>query len=190
MTQSLQPSYSPTRLAFRRLSQNRLAMLGLSLLLAVIIFVATGTVWVDTDPSETRIWIGARGPGFQHPFCRSETHFQKGRRPNLESELLGNALLEYDVKPIERVEYRVVIRRQKVSTIAWGGEQQTVLDLSLLDSPVRESLIGGEWGRVLPPVKIEVGRPAPEGLLVRGQRVVRFLDGNELADQKLSRYHC
>ncbi len=172
MTPSLKRSYSPTRLAFRRLSQNRLAMLGLVLLLAVIIFVVTGTVWVDTDPSETRIWIGTRGPGFKHPFCRSETHFQKGEEPNLEPVLLGNDLLAYDVKRIERVEYRVVIRRQKVASIARGGEPQSVLDLSSLASPARESLMGDEWGRVLPPVKIKVGHPAPEGLLAKGQRVL------------------
>jgi oligopeptide transport system permease protein len=147
-------------------------MFGLVLLLAVITFVLTGTIWVDTDPSETRIWIGAQGPGFEHPFCRSETHFNKGERPNLEPSLLGHKLLTYDVKRIERIEYRVVIRRKKVATIARGGEPLISLDLAVLAVPARESLMGYEWGRVLPAVKIEVGQPAPEGLLEKGQRVL------------------
>ena len=88
MKRGLQHSYSPTRIALGRLRHNRLAMAGLVLLLAVITFVLTGTIWVDTDPSETRIWIGAQGPGFEHPFCRSETHFNKGEQPNLEPSLL------------------------------------------------------------------------------------------------------
>ncbi len=174
-----QRSYSPTQLAFRRLLRHRLAMVGLALLLLVVGFVLFGPILVDTDPSETRIWIEARPPGYTHPLCSSEMRFSVGESPRIPEALRDCTSLVFDMQDRHKVQLRVNLRRGVVDTITRNGRHIDAIDLSKIDERIYEELKGGASGRELQNVEIRKGEAPPEGLISDRVLVASWLERGE-----------
>lgn len=163
---------APWRLVVYRLRRHRLAMVGLGLLLFMCLFVLAGGCLVDTPVEETRLWIGARSPGFSHPHCQAEMIFEVGQPVLLEGKPARCERLVYECRPVVVREVRLVLRRGKIQSISEGATALDELDLSELDGDVFERLEGNQDGRHLPKVRLVTGERPPEGVFAEGQRVL------------------
>jgi oligopeptide transport system permease protein len=172
MSQSTKKSYSPTGLAFRRLVKNKLAMLGVVLLIFVGAFVLFGNLVVDTTDVEARSWVTKKGLGFTHPHCPSELLLEVGRRPVLEESLLDAKLMEFSIREEHRREVRVVLKRKKIFSIGEGAVYTDSLDLSGIESGVVAVDQEGRKLRDLPRVILKKGEAPPEGFFKDRKRVV------------------
>ena len=190
----VQKSFSPTRLAFMRLLKHRLALFGLFLVFAVSATVIIVPVFYGESPKHTRIWLGAKSPGFTHPDCLSRNIFIKGKEAETSPSLYGAKEIIYQTKSFSRQEIRVTTRRGKVNTIMFteGARHVEELDSSTLQGELFRSNDDGT-----PDVKLEQvfvlrkNSAPPEKLFKEGSRVLMMLlieeDDDVTAKQRHSR---
>jgi oligopeptide transport system permease protein len=174
----VQKSYSPTRLAFMRLLRHRLALFGLFLVFAVSAAVVIVPVFYGGSPNLTRVWLGAKSPGFTHPDCLSKNIFIKGKEAETSPSLAGAKELIYQTKNFSRQEIRVTTRRGKVNTIMFtdGASHIEELDCSTLKGELFRSNDDGTPGVKLDQVfTLKKNTAPPEGLFEEGSRVLMML---------------
>jgi len=174
----VQKSYSPTRLAFMRLLKHRLALFGLFLVFAVSATVIIVPVFYGESPKLTRVWLGAKSPGFTHPDCLSKNIFIKGKEAETSPSLAGAKELIYQTKNISRQEIRVTTRRGKVNTIMFtdGARHIEELECSTLKGELFRSNDDGTPGAKLDQVfTLKKNTAPPEGLFEEGSRVLMML---------------
>ncbi len=174
-----QKSFSQTRLAFMRLLRQRLALFGLFLVVAVSATVIIVPVFYDESPQLTRVWLGAKSPGFSHPDCLTNNIFTKGEKAETSSSLFGAKELIYETKNFSRQEIRVTTRRGKINTIMFtdGARHVEELDTSTLKGKLYRSNDDGTPGAKLEQVYTLKKNAAPqEGLFEKGSpRVLMML---------------
>ena len=173
-----QKSFSPTRLAFMRLLKHRLALFGLFLVCAVSATVIIVPVFYGESPKLTRVWLGAKSPGFTHPDCLSKNIFIKGKEAEISPSLSGTKELIYGTKSISRQEIRVTTRRGKVNTIMFteGARHIEELDSSTFKGDLFRSNDDGTPGVKLEQVfTLKKNTAPPEGLFEEGSRVLMML---------------
>ncbi len=171
-------SYSPTRLAFMRLLKHRLALFGLFLVAAVSLAVVIVPVFYDDSPKLTRVWLGAKSPGFTHPDCLSKNIFIVGEEAETSPSLSAAEKLIYQTKNFSRQEIRITTRRGKVSTIMFtdGARHIEKLDASTLNGDLFRSNGDGTAGIRLEQVFVLKKNAAPpDGLFEEGSRVLMML---------------
>mgnify|MGYP006422601311 FL=1 len=171
-------SFSPTRLAFMRLLRHRLALVGLFLVVSVSAGVVIVPLFYGGSPKLTRVWLGARSPGFSHPDCLSKNIFIVGEEAETSSSLSSAKELVYQTKYISSQEIRVTIRRGKVNTIMFtdGARHVEELDSSTLKGELFRSNNDGTPGAVLEQVfALKKNNLPPEGLFEEGSRVLMML---------------
>ena len=141
-------SYSPTRLAFMRLLRHRLALFGLFLVVAVSAAVVIVPVFYGGSPKLTRVWLGAKSPGFTHPDCLSKNIFIVGTEAETSPSLSDAEELIYQTKNFSRQEIRITTRRGKVNTIMFtdGARHIEELDTSTLKGDLFRSNDDGTPG--------------------------------------------
>ncbi len=170
-----QKSFSPTHLAFMRLLKHRLALFGLFLVFAVSATAIIVPVFYSESPKLTRVWLGAKPPGFTHPDCLSKNIFIKAKEAETSSSLSGAKEIVYETKNYSRQEIRVTTRRGKVNTIMFteGARHIEELDTSTLKG---ELFLVNDSGS--PGVKLDrtftlrKKTVPPEGLFKEGSRVL------------------
>ncbi|MDT8389420.1 MAG: ABC transporter permease [Lentisphaeria bacterium] len=163
---------APWRLVICRLRRHRLAMAGLGLLVFMCLFVLAGGCLVDTRAEQTRLWVGARPPGFSHPHCQAEMIFEVGGVAPLAGKPARCERLVYECRPVVWREFRIVTRRGEIQSITEGATSLDELDLSTLAGDVFERLEGNVDGRRLPKVKLVRGERPADGMFADGQRVL------------------
>ncbi len=177
-TKLVQKSYSPTRLAFMRLLRHRLALVGLFLVVSVSAGVVIVPVFHGGSPKLTRVWLGAKPPGFTHPDCLSKNIFVIGKEAETSPSLSATDELIYQTKNLSMQEIRVTTRRGKVNTIMFtdGARHIEELDTSTLKG---ELFCSNDDGT--PDVRLEqkfvlkkTAAP-PDGLFKEGSRVLMML---------------
>ncbi|HJO55401.1 MAG TPA: hypothetical protein QF423_01875, partial [Candidatus Scalindua sp.] len=141
-------SYSPTRLAFMRLLRHHLALFGLFLVVAVSLAVVIVPFFYGDSPKLTRVWLGARSPGFTHPDCLSKNIFIIGEEVETSPSLSDTEKLIYQTKNFSRQEIRITTRRGKVNTIMLtdGARHIEELDTSTLKGDLFRSNDDGTAG--------------------------------------------
>ena len=171
-------SFSPTRLAFMRLLRHRLALVGLFLVVSVSAGVVIVPLFYGGSPKLTRVWLGARSPGFSHPDCLSKNIFIVGEEAETSPSLSSAKELVYQTKYISSQEIRVTIRRGKVNTIMFtdGARHVEELDSSTLKGELFRSNNDGTQGAILEQVfALKKNSLPPEGLFEEGSRVLMML---------------
>jgi oligopeptide transport system permease protein len=171
-------SYSPTHLAFMRLLRHRLALFGLFLVIAVSAGVVIVPVFHGGSPKLTRVWLGAKSPGYTHPDCLSKNIFIVGKEAETSPSLSGAEELIYQTRKLSRQEIRVTTRRGKVNTIMFtdGARQIEELDTSTLKGELFRSNDNGTAGiRLEQAFVLKKNAAPPEGLFDEGSRVLMML---------------
>ena len=174
----VQKSFSPTRLAFMRLLRHRLALFGLFLVIAVSAAVVIVPVFYGGSPKLTRVWLGAKSPGFTHPDCLSKNILIKGEEAETSPSLSDARELIYQTKSFSRQEIRVTTRRGKVNTIMFteGAHHIEELDTSTLKGELFRSNDDGTPGVKLGQAfALKKNTAPPEGLFEEGSRVLMML---------------
>lgn len=161
---------SPTRLAFRRMRRHGLGMLGLGLVGLMTAAVILVPAISHHDAETTRPWLGARPPLFSHPDCAVENSFTVGQPAETSPRAARLETLVLDVEETITVDYRVVLRHGRVHSIQQNATSLTELDLS--SHTAHELQADRTLGPELPPVRLQVGSPLPDGLIPSGQRVL------------------
>jgi ABC-type dipeptide/oligopeptide/nickel transport system permease subunit len=173
-----QKSFSPTRLAFMRLLRHRLALVGLFLVVAVSATVVIVPVFYGGSPKLTRVWLGAKSPGFTHPDCLSKNIFIIGKEVETSPTLSATMELIYQTKNFSRQEIRVTTRRGRVNTIMFtdGARHVGKLDTSTLKGELFRSNDDGTSGVRLEQVfTLKKNSAPPEGLFKEDSRVFMML---------------
>ena len=171
-------SYSPTRLAFMRLLRHRLALFGLFLVVAVSMAVVIVPVFYGGSPKLTRVWLGAKSPGFTHPDCLSRNIFIVGTEAETSPSLSGAEELIYQTKSFSKEEIRITTRRGKVNTIMFtdGARHIEELDTSTLKGDLFRSNDDGTPGvRLEQSFVLKKNSAPPGGLFDEGSRVLMML---------------
>ncbi|MBT3880347.1 MAG: ABC transporter permease [Candidatus Scalindua sp.] len=171
----VQKSFSPTHLAFMRLLKHRLALFGLFLVFTVSATVIIVPVFYRESPKLTRVWLGAKSPGFTHPDCLSKNIFIKGKYAETSFSLSGAKEIVYETKNYSRQEIRVTTQRGKVNTIMFteGARHVEELDTSTLKGELFLVNDGGSPGAKLDQIfTLRKKTVPPEGLFKEGSRVL------------------
>ena len=171
-------SYSPTRLAFMRLLRHHLALFGLFLVVAVSAAVVVVPFFYGGSPKLTRVWLGAKSPGFTHPDCLSKNIFIVGTEAETSPSLSDAEELIYQTKSFSRQEIRITTRRGKVNTIMFtdGARHIEELDTSTLKGDLFRSNDDGTPGKKLDQAFVLKKNSAPPGgLFDEGSRVLMML---------------
>ncbi len=175
-------SFSPTRLAFMRLLRHRLALVGLFLVVAVSAGVVIVPLFYGGSPKLTRVWLGARSPGFSHPDCLSKNIFIVGEEAETSPSLSGSKEIVYETRNLSSQEIRVTTRRGKVNTIMFtdGARHIEELDSSKLEGELFRSNDDGTPGVRLEQVfNLKKNSTPPGDLFEAGSRVLMMLLVNE-----------
>ena len=171
-------SFSPTRLAFMRLLRHRLALVGLFLVVAVSAGVVIVPLFYGGSPKLTRVWLGARSPGFSHPNCLSKNIFIVGEEVETSPSLSGSKEMVYETRNLSSQEIRVTTRRGKVNTIMFtdGARHIEELDSSKLEGELFRSNDDGTPGARLEQVfNLKKNSTPPGDLFEAGSRVLMML---------------
>ncbi len=171
-------SFSPTRLAFMRLLRHRLALVGLFLVVAVSAGVVIVPLFYGGSPKLTRVWLGARSPGFSHPNCLSKNIFIVGEEAETSPSLSGSKEIVYETRNLSSQEIRVTTRRGKVNTIMFtdGARHIEELDSSKLEGELFRSNDDGTPGVRLEQVfNLKKNSTPPGDLFEAGSRVLMML---------------
>ena len=171
-------SFSPTRLAFMRLLRHRLALVGLFLVVAVSAGVVIVPLFYGGSPKLTRVWLGARSPGFSHPDCLSKNIFIVGEEVETSPSLSGSKEMVYETRNLSSQEIRVTTRRGKVNTIMFtdGARHIEELDSSKLEGELFRSNDDGTPGVRLEQVfNLKKNSTPPGDLFEAGSRVLMML---------------
>jgi oligopeptide transport system permease protein len=174
----IRKSFSPTRLAFMRLLRHRLALVGLFLVVAVSAGVVIVPLFYGGSPKLTRVWLGARSPGFSHPDCLSKNIFIVGEEAETSLSLSGSKEIVYETRNLSSQEIRVTTRRGKVNTIMFtdGASHIEELDSSILEGELFRSNDDGTPGVRLEQVfNLKKNSTPPGNLFEAGSRVLMML---------------
>ena len=174
----IRKSFSPTRLAFMRLLRHRLALVGLFLVVAVSAGVVIVPLFYGGSPKLTRVWLGARSPGFSHPNCLSKNIFIVGEEVETSPSLSGSKEMVYETRNLSSQEIRVTTRRGKVNTIMFtdGARHIEELDSSKLEGELFRSNDDGTPGVRLEQVfNLKKNSTPPGDLFEAGSRVLMML---------------
>ncbi|MBL7114523.1 MAG: ABC transporter permease [Kiritimatiellae bacterium] len=163
---------SPFRLALGRLRRHKLGMLGMVLVLLMVLGVLLVPEISHMSPNETRPWIGTQAPLNQHPDCAVENVFTVGTAPETSRRPAHRSHLIYQVQDQTPEEFRIVVRRGRVHSIAIGAQHLDTLNLIERGGLAFEINPGGIAGRTITPTVIKTGAPPPEGLMREGARVL------------------
>jgi len=177
-TDKVHKSYSPTHLAFMRLLRHRLALFGLFIVVAVSLAVVIVPFFYGGSPKLTRVWLGARSPGFTHPDCLSKNIFIVGNEAETSPSLSLSEKIIYQTKNLSRQEIRITTRRGKVNTIMYtdGARHIEELDTSTLKGELFRSNDDGTPGVRLEQAFVLKKNAAPPGdLFEEGSRVLMML---------------
>jgi oligopeptide transport system permease protein len=147
-------------------------MLGLFVTAAVTASVIAVPLFSRLDPADSRPWIGARPPLYEHPDCAVENSFTVGEPPGNVPAAQGARLLEYLVRESRAHTYRVSMRRGVIHAVQKGAVDLEELDLAAVPAEVREINVDGTAGRLLPRARLVRGEKPPPGLFEEGSRVV------------------
>ncbi len=173
-----QKSFSPTRLAFMRLLKHRLALFGLFLVVAVSVTVVIAPLFCGVQPKLTRVWLGAKSPGFTHPDCLSKNIFIIGEVAETSPSLSGAKELIYQTRNISRQEIRVTTRRGKINSIMFteGARHLDELNSSTLEGGLFRSNDDGSPGvRLEQAFELKKNSDPPGGLFEKDSRVLLML---------------
>jgi oligopeptide transport system permease protein len=135
-------------------------------------------VFYGGSPKLTRVWLGAKSPGFTHPDCLSKNIFIKGKEAETSPSLSGTKKLLYETKSFSRQEIRVTTRRGRVNTIMFtdGARHVEELDTSTLRGDLFRSNDDGTSGVRLEQVfTLKKNSAPPVGLFKEGSRVLMML---------------
>ncbi len=123
---------APWREALYRILHNRLAMIGLLLVLVVLLPVLLAPWFTPYDPSYQHWWIGAQPPGYAHPHVLGETRLRIGEMPGVPEAARDASRLTILAREARRDEFRIVLRRNRISQLQQtrGALHLDELDLS------------------------------------------------------------
>jgi len=174
----IQKSFSPTRLAFMRLMKHRLALFGLFLVFAVSATVVLVPMFYGESPKLTRVWLGAKPPGFTHPDCSKNNIFNVGDVAETSTSLKGIKELIFETRTLRKKEIRVNLRRGKINSIAYTDGALIIddLDTSILKGKLFRLNKDGMQGEQFKQTFIlKKNTLPPEGIFEEGSRVLMML---------------
>ncbi len=149
--------------AWRRLKKNRMAMVGLGVVVVMGVLSALAPVISPFDPTYGFTWIGAQPPGYTHVDVNQKTALAVGKAPLVRERYAGAEQLKLEIRLRDVREYRVRLRRGKVRDISKGAEglPEVVLKPGEHLTVVRS---GGSESAPVEGVTLREGEPLPEAV--------------------------
>ena len=181
--------------AWRRLLRNRMALIGL-VVVVVMSLVATAAPWiVPRDPQYQERWIGAQAPGFTHPEVANQVQVRVGEvaralalTPRIdEVEPGADYVIELRVVPRTTEEVRLVMRRPKAPaevgairrievTDPRTGERRE-LDRLEVAGGLERLRLEDDAGLLTPGIVLIKGKLPPEEMVAHARELSRPIGG-------------
>jgi len=159
--------------AWLRLKRNRFAMVGLVIVVAMTLAAAFAGFLVSFQADYGQPWIGAHGPGFEHPAVISETRFDAGEAPvvpagipsPVAAMLRADGVLEYRVHEKESEVYTVRVRSGRIDRIQRKEGAASVRSVEAKGAAEYFEVIegGDAKGRILRDLSLETRKEVPAG---------------------------
>jgi oligopeptide transport system permease protein len=104
--------------ALRRLRKNHMAMLGLVVVVVMCVVSMLAPWLAPFDATYGETWIGAQAPGFEHPDALNRNFLAVGHPPtHIRGGYERARTITFQVDETQETEYRVVVKRRKVTEI-------------------------------------------------------------------------
>lgn len=160
---------------FRKILWNPLALTGSVIVIVMVTIIVGAPLVTDFNPTDQRVWLKAKPPGFVHPETIQESRFEINKKPDALASYLNSSEIEIHKTEIDAMEIRIVCTNDgTIKSIKQGNENFEKLDLAEF-LEVKEIVAENETGRTIEKGIIEVGQTAPDKLLVEGQRVLMLM---------------
>ncbi len=165
---------------------NRQILIAVLLLLLTLPPIILAPIFSARRPTELRSWIGAQPPGFTHPDCFAENHFQIGKIPRLSPQFGAVRELRYQVVNTHLLRYRIVRQENRIKSIMFmrGAKTLPMLDLVRESNSIHELNLDGSLGRSLPKVLLRVRDIPPDNFFLPQQDVVIFVIRQVIGQEK------
>lgn len=160
--------------AWRRLKKNRMAMVGLWIVIVMSALCGLAPVLAPFDASRQFAWIGAQPPGFSHVNANNKNALVLGQTAELPERYADAQTLEYAVQGEDVEEYRVKLRRGKISEIRQvaGALRVKRLDASASGHRLRLVAQDGSTGEPLTGLVLEEKHKLPKALATKARVLV------------------
>lgn len=170
---NLKKGVSPWQDAWRRLKKNKMAMFGLWAVVGMSLISIFGPMLPGVpDPNVQFNFVGAQPAMSRHVYVQNKNSLAIGQVPQLPPGYASKTKLEFGINMERSTEYRVVVRRRKVSQIVreLGAKPYEQLKASDKGDYFVEDLGGGKLGQRLPAgFLVQVDEKLPPSL--EGKRV-------------------
>jgi oligopeptide transport system permease protein len=150
-TQQAQKGVSLYADAWRRLKKNRMAMAGLLIVFVMSTLCTLASAIAPFEPTYGFTWIGAQPPGYEHVHVLNKNLLQVGLPPDVPQAYANAETIRFEASESSEEEFRVKIRRKKVSGIRRTVGAEAVERLGLEDDQYFAEVL--EDGTLGPPVR-------------------------------------
>ncbi len=150
--------------AWRRLKKNKMAMIGLWIIAFMTFVCGLAPLTAPMDATYQFAWIGAQAPGFTHVNVHQKTALIVGEPYALPERYADATSVEWSVEVEDAEEYRIKIRRKKISMIrrVEGAVRVKSLDASGAGHRVFVIAEDGSRGEPLTGIVLEEKKKLPE----------------------------
>ena len=165
-TQNNQPSL------FQKIRWNPLALIGSIIVIVMVTLIIGAPLFTPFNPTDQRVWLSAKPPGFTHPEAQQENRFEINMTPEAPVSYLGAQKIEVHQTVTDSTELRIVcLPDGKIKSLRMGNENIEKIDLSEFQKVIDTST-NNEKQTFFNTGILEVSHLLPSQLLSLGQRVL------------------
>jgi oligopeptide transport system permease protein len=107
------------KLSTHRLWQFPIMLLGGGIVTVITLLCTFAPLLTNLEPQQQQTWVGAQGPGFQHPPCLGYQKYITQSQPDLPLELQGAKQLVFETQKKETQDLRVLVRNGICEKMFW-----------------------------------------------------------------------
>ena len=157
---------------FRKILWNPLALIGSIIVIVMVTFILAAPFFTPFQPTDQRVWLKAKPPGFTHPDVLQENRFTLKQAPEALPSYLKAREIEIHKTEMESMEIRVVCTSDgDIKSIKNGNESLEKLDIAEFPE-VKEIPNENQTARIFKSGVLEVGQTLPIEIQMAGQRVL------------------
>lgn len=170
---------------FRKILWNPLALVGSIIVVVMVTAILAAPLITPYKPTDQKVWIKAKPPGFSHPNAEQENRFKIGSPPTGPLDYAKAKTIEIHKLELDTFEVRIVMHKDgTIKTIRSNQETFEKLDFSTFES-VKEILPENKPDNELKSEVLEVGQPMPNGILAENQKVLMLNITKKSYDKKI-----
>jgi len=162
-----------------------LALAGSIIVIVMVTAILAAPLITPYKPTDQKVWIKAKPPGFLHPNAEQENRFKVGEVPAAPLDYTYAKLIEIHKLEKDSMEVRIVINRDgTIRTMRSNQESFEKIEFSTFES-VQEISPENKQEKELKTQVLESGQLMPPGILAENQKVLMLYITKKSHDKKI-----